>query len=51
MSILVQLPTNCADYPLLNIEKPKFHKNKKNNSKIYPKRGSRGDFLAFLEID
>ena len=50
-SILVQLPTSCADYPLMNIEKPNFHKNKKNNKKIYPKRGSEGDFLAFLEID
>ena len=43
--------TSCADYPLMNIEKPKFRKNKKNNSKIYPKMGSGVDFLAFLEID
>ena len=35
----------------MNIEKPNFHKNKKNNSKIYPKMGSGVDFLAFLEID
>ena len=49
-SILVQLPTSCADYPLMNIEKPNFHKNK-NNNKIYPKWGIGGDFLAFLEID
>ena len=35
----------------MNIEKPNFHKNMKNNKKIYPKRGSGVDFLAFLEID
>ena len=35
----------------MNIEKPNFHKNKRNNKKIYPKKGSGVDFLAFLEID
>ena len=49
-SILVQLPTSCADYPLMNIEKPNFHKNKKNNNKIYPKWGIGGISWLFLKL-